>query len=76
MLLIRYLCLRLSSALLLHPSVRQEELTMSFVARIIPGLVAGFIVSRLVNREHILPDVFVGLSGASGNVSILLFSGW
>jgi uncharacterized membrane protein YeaQ/YmgE (transglycosylase-associated protein family) len=37
---------------------------MSFVAWIVLGLVAGYIGSQLVNRERILPDVFVGLSGA------------
>jgi uncharacterized membrane protein YeaQ/YmgE (transglycosylase-associated protein family) len=53
-----------SSASLLHPSVKQEELTMSFVVWIVLGLVAGYIGSQLVNRERILPDVVVGLAGA------------
>jgi uncharacterized membrane protein YeaQ/YmgE (transglycosylase-associated protein family) len=53
-----------SSTSLFHPSVKQEELTMSFVAWIVLGLVAGYIGSQLVNRERILPDVFVGLAGA------------
>jgi uncharacterized membrane protein YeaQ/YmgE (transglycosylase-associated protein family) len=36
---------------------------MSFVAWIVLGLVAGYIGSQLVDREHILPDVLVGLAG-------------
>jgi hypothetical protein len=51
LLLLRFLCLR------------QEELTMSFEAWIVLGLVAGFIGSQLCNRERIPPDVIVGISG-------------
>src|SRR5208282_4682475 len=56
---------------LLHPSTRQEGETMSFIAWIVLGLVAGFIGSKLVNRrgEGILLDVLLGVVGA-------LIGGW
>src|SRR5229473_2881922 len=55
-----------SSASLLHPSTRQEGETMSFLAWIVLGLVAGFIGSKLVNRrgEGIILDVLLGVVGA------------
>jgi uncharacterized membrane protein YeaQ/YmgE (transglycosylase-associated protein family) len=51
---------------LLHPSTRQEGDTMSFLAWIVLGLVAGFIGSKLVNRrgEGMLLDVLLGVVGA------------
>ena len=54
-----------SSASLLHPSIQQEELTMSLVAWVVLGLTAGFIGGRLANRsgKGILPDVLLGLLG-------------
>src|SRR5580692_10303602 len=55
-----------SSASLLHPSTRQEGETMSFLAWIVLGLVAGYIGSKLVNRrgEGILLDILLGVVGA------------
>src|SRR6202171_4958270 len=55
-----------SSASLLHPSTRQERETMSFLAWIALGLVAGFIGSKIVNRrgEGILLDILLGIVGA------------
>jgi uncharacterized membrane protein YeaQ/YmgE (transglycosylase-associated protein family) len=55
-----------SLASLLHPSIRQEEKTMSFVSWIVLGLAAGFIGSQLGNRtgKAILPDVVLGAVGA------------
>ena len=55
-----------SSASFLHPSIQQEELTMSFVAWVVLGLSAGFIGGRLANRsgKSIMPDVLLGLLGA------------
>src|ERR1700674_516612 len=55
-----------SSASLLHPSTRQEGETMSFLAWIVLGLLAGFIGSKLVNRrgEGIFLDVLLGVVGA------------
>ena len=60
-----------SSASLLHPSTRQEGETMSFLAWIVLGLLAGFIGSKLVNRrgEGILLDILLGVVGA-------LVGGW
>ena len=60
-----------SSASLLHPSTRQEGETMSFLAWMVLGLVAGFIGSKLVNRrgEGILLDILLGIVGA-------LVGGW
>src|ERR1700677_322505 len=51
---------------LLHPSTRQEGETMSFLAWIVLGLVAGYIGSKLVNRrgEGILLDILLGVVGA------------
>src|ERR1700687_752792 len=40
-----------SSASLLHPSTRQEGETMSFLAWIVLGLVAGFIGSKRVKKR-------------------------
>jgi uncharacterized membrane protein YeaQ/YmgE (transglycosylase-associated protein family) len=56
---------------LLHPATRQEGETMSFLAWIVLGLVAGFIGSKLVNRrgEGILLDILLGVVGA-------LIGGW
>jgi uncharacterized membrane protein YeaQ/YmgE (transglycosylase-associated protein family) len=53
------------SALLL-PTTRREGETMSFLAWIVLGLVAGFIGSKLVNRrgEGIFLDVLLGVVGA------------
>jgi uncharacterized membrane protein YeaQ/YmgE (transglycosylase-associated protein family) len=55
-----------SSNSLLHPSTRQEGETMSFLAWIVLGLVAGYIGSKLVNRrgEGILLDILLGVVGA------------
>jgi uncharacterized membrane protein YeaQ/YmgE (transglycosylase-associated protein family) len=55
-----------SSASFLHPSIEQEELTMSFVVWVVLGLSAGFIGGRLANRsgKSIMPDVLLGLVGA------------
>ena len=55
-----------SPASFLHPSIQQEELTMSFVAWVVLGLSAGFIGGRLANRsgKSIMPDVLLGLLGA------------
>ena len=55
-----------SSASFLHPSIRQEETTMSFVAWVVLGLAAGFIGSQLVNRsgKSIMPDVLLEVVGA------------
>jgi len=55
-----------SGASFLHPSIRQEETTMSFVAWVVLGLAAGFIGSQLVNRsgKSIMPDVLLGVVGA------------
>src|ERR1700722_8765633 len=60
-----------SATSLLHPSTRQEGETMSFLAWIVLGLVAGFIGSKLVNRrgEGIFLDVLLGVVGA-------LIGGW
>src|SRR6266849_5825865 len=60
-----------SAASLLHPSTRQEGETMSFLAWIVLGLLAGFIGSKLVNRrgEGIILDVLLGVVGA-------LIGGW
>jgi len=54
-----------SSALFLHPSIEQEELTMSFVVWVVLGLAAGFIGGQLANRrgKGIMPDVLLGLLG-------------
>jgi hypothetical protein len=53
-----------SSASFLHPSIRQEEEIMSFVAWV--GLAAGFIGSQRVKRREkgILPDLLLGVVGA------------
>jgi uncharacterized membrane protein YeaQ/YmgE (transglycosylase-associated protein family) len=55
-----------SSASFLHPSIQQEELTMSFVTWVVLGLAAGFIGSQLVNRrgKGILLDILLGVVGA------------
>jgi uncharacterized membrane protein YeaQ/YmgE (transglycosylase-associated protein family) len=55
-----------SSGSFLHPSIRQEEKTMSFVAWVVLGLAAGFIGSQLVDRKgkSILPDILLGVVGA------------
>jgi uncharacterized membrane protein YeaQ/YmgE (transglycosylase-associated protein family) len=55
-----------STASFLHPSIEQEELTMSFVVWVVIGLSAGFIGGRLANRsgKSIMPDVLLGLLGA------------
>jgi uncharacterized membrane protein YeaQ/YmgE (transglycosylase-associated protein family) len=55
-----------STASFLHPSIEQEELTMSFVVWVVLGLSAGFIGGRLANRsgKSIMPDVLLGLLGA------------
>ena len=47
-------------------STRQETATMSFVAWIVLGLVAGFIGSKLVNKtgEGLIRDVLLGVVGA------------
>jgi uncharacterized membrane protein YeaQ/YmgE (transglycosylase-associated protein family) len=47
-------------------STRQETATMSFVAWIVLGLIAGFIGSKLVNKtgEGIVRDVLLGVVGA------------
>jgi uncharacterized membrane protein YeaQ/YmgE (transglycosylase-associated protein family) len=47
-------------------STRQETATMSFVAWIVLGLVAGFIGSKLVNHtgEGLIRDVLLGVVGA------------
>ena len=60
-----------SSASFLHPSTRQEGETMSFLAWIVLGLLAGFIGSKLVNRrgEGMILDVLLGIVGA-------LIGGW
>src|ERR1700736_3057125 len=52
-------------------STRQEGETMSFLAWIVLGLLAGFIGSKLVNRrgEGIILDVLLGVVGA-------LVGGW
>ena len=54
-----------SSASFLHPSIQQEELTMSFVAWIVLGLAAGFIGGGLAKRsgKNIMPDVLLGVVG-------------
>jgi uncharacterized membrane protein YeaQ/YmgE (transglycosylase-associated protein family) len=56
-----------SSASFLHPSIRQQEKTMSFVAWVVLGLAAGFIGSQLVDRKgkSILPDILLGVVGAT-----------
>src|ERR1035438_10513270 len=41
-----------SSASFLHPSIRQEEKAMAFVAWVVLGLAAGFIGSQLVDRKE------------------------
>jgi uncharacterized membrane protein YeaQ/YmgE (transglycosylase-associated protein family) len=43
-----------------------EERTMSFVAWIVLGLIAGFIGSKLVNKkgEGLILDIFLGIIGA------------
>jgi uncharacterized membrane protein YeaQ/YmgE (transglycosylase-associated protein family) len=48
------------------PTTRQETETMSFLAWIALGLVAGFIGSKIVNRrgEGIFLDVLLGIVGA------------
>src|ERR1019366_4896404 len=50
-----------------HPSIRQEERTMSFVAWVVLGLAAGYIGGHLVNRrgKGILPDILLGVVGAT-----------
>jgi uncharacterized membrane protein YeaQ/YmgE (transglycosylase-associated protein family) len=55
-----------SPASLSHPSIEQEELTMSLVAWVVLGLAAGFIGGRLANRsgKSIVPDVLLGVVGA------------
>src|SRR6202051_4060169 len=55
-----------SSASFLHPSTRQEGETMSFLAWIVLGLLAGFIGSKLVNKsgEGIFLDIILGIVGA------------
>ena len=55
-----------SPASFLHPSIRQEERAMSFVAWAVLGLAAGFIGSQLVDRgkKSILPDILLGVVGA------------
>jgi uncharacterized membrane protein YeaQ/YmgE (transglycosylase-associated protein family) len=47
-------------------TARQENSTMSFIAWIVLGLVAGFIGSKIVNRsgEGIVRDVLLGIVGA------------
>src|SRR5258708_32880773 len=47
-------------------STRQEGETMSFLAWIVLGLVAGYIGSKIVNRrgEGILLDILLGIVGA------------
>src|SRR5258708_8346804 len=47
-------------------STEQESETMSFLAWIILGLVAGFIGSKIVNRrgEGLLLDILLGIVGA------------
>jgi uncharacterized membrane protein YeaQ/YmgE (transglycosylase-associated protein family) len=49
-----------------YSSLRQTGETMSFLAWIVLGLVAGFIGSKLVNRrgEGILVDILLGVVGA------------
>jgi uncharacterized membrane protein YeaQ/YmgE (transglycosylase-associated protein family) len=55
----------------LHLSNRQQGETMSFLAWIVLGLVAGYIGSKLVNRrgEGIFLDILLGVVGA-------LIGGW
>jgi uncharacterized membrane protein YeaQ/YmgE (transglycosylase-associated protein family) len=55
-----------SAASLLHPSIRQAEETMSFVAWVVLGLASGLIGSRLAKRsgKSILPDILLGVVGA------------
>ena len=50
----------------LHLSNRQESETMSFLAWILLGLIAGFIGSKLVNRrgEGLFLDILLGIVGA------------
>ena len=47
-------------------STRQQTATMSFVAWIVLGLVAGFIGSKLVNKtgDGLVRDVLLGVVGA------------
>ena len=47
-------------------SNRQQSATMSFLAWIVLGLVAGFIGSKLVNKsgEGLIRDVLLGVVGA------------
>lgn len=51
---------------------------MSFLAWIVLGLIAGFIASKIVNREGsgIIVDIFLGIVGAvvGGSIFILLGS--
>jgi len=52
----------------LHPSIKQEEVTMSFVAWVVLGLAAGLIGSWLGKKEGdgTLPDVLLGVVGRHG----------
>jgi uncharacterized membrane protein YeaQ/YmgE (transglycosylase-associated protein family) len=45
---------------------KHKELTMSFIAWIVLGLIAGFIASKLVNKtgEGMLMDIVLGVVGA------------
>ena len=51
---------------ILHPTVQPQEVTMLFVSCLVLGLAAGFVGSRLENKEgnRVLPDVLLGVGGA------------
>lgn len=55
-----------SSDSLLLASIRQEEETMAFLARIALGLAAGFIGSRVANSKgkSTLTNILLGVAGA------------